>query len=76
MHERGFTSIAPELRNMIYAEVFRVEAEASLLESSPPSKALLLTCRKVYDEVKEMYTDAHRKYWAEVNGLLRHVRQR
>lgn len=44
----GLTSITPELRNIIYAELFKVEAEAPLLESSPPSKALLLTCRKVY----------------------------
>lgn len=62
-----FTSIAPELRNAIYAAVFKIKAEALLLESKPPEKARLLTQRKVYDEAIGMFGAAYRKYWSEAS---------
>lgn len=61
------TSIAPELRNAIYIEVFKTPAEASLLGSSPPQKALLLTCRAIYEEAMGTHRLAYRRYWSEVN---------
>ena len=52
-----FTAIAPEIRNHIYELALTTsdpDTEVNLLEAEPPSKALLLTCRQVYDEVKHM----------------------
>lgn len=50
-----FTSIAPEIRNRIFDLVlysFDTETQTDLLQATPPSKALLLTCRKLYEEAK------------------------
>lgn len=47
----------PEIRNRIYELVLATPvagAEIDLLSARPPDKALLLTCRRIYDEVKYM----------------------
>lgn len=52
-----FTTIPPEIRNRIYELGMPTpdpETEVDLLTAEPPSKALLLTCRQVYIEVKSM----------------------
>lgn len=53
----SFETIPPEIRNRIYELVLATPnagIEVDLLTAQPPSKALLLTCRQIYDEVKYM----------------------
>lgn len=42
-----------------------------LLEAKPPSKALALCCRQIYEEAKLLYRAAYRKFWTGTRFLLR-----
>ncbi|KAK5744321.1 hypothetical protein LTR17_002031 [Elasticomyces elasticus] len=64
-------TIPGEMRNNIYELVFGTQpAEADLLNPSPPSKALLLGCREIYDEAKGLYSTAYRSYWAQTRFTI------
>ena len=70
------TSVAAEVRNAIYAEVFKVpegNGQVLLVEAKPPEKTLLLTCRQVYEEARGMYRKLYREYWAEVSFAFCHL---
>lgn len=56
----------PEIRNRIYELVIEPEVldTVDILQAKPPSKALLLTCRQVYNEARLIHQDAHRKFWS------------
>ncbi|KAF2166749.1 hypothetical protein M409DRAFT_22803 [Zasmidium cellare ATCC 36951] len=63
-----------ELRDEIYLLAFTPDCdngngdgddEEDLLYAEPPSKSIVLTCHKVYNEAKGIYKDAYRKYWSE-----------
>lgn len=66
-------SIPAEMRNRIYdlvfapddpdAEGWYEDPETRLEEARPPSKAMLLACRQVYNKAKYMYRAAYRLYW-------------
>ncbi|KAF7198192.1 hypothetical protein HII31_00548 [Pseudocercospora fuligena] len=83
--ERGFLcfkfggGLPAELRNVIYELTFTADhdtedqngtAEIELLKSRPPSKDLLLACRKVHAEAKGIYRDAYRSYWQTTNFVI------
>lgn len=66
-----FLALLPELRNLIYEFVFTpshtlsgvLPGKTELLESRPPSKALLQTSQQMYREGKYIYREAYRRYW-------------
>lgn len=57
--------LAAELRNRIYEYVFAhdEEKEVDLLHATPPSSALLRTCRQIYSEANQVYKHAFREFW-------------
>ncbi|KAK4626470.1 hypothetical protein CLAFUW4_05180 [Fulvia fulva] len=71
-------SLPAELRNEIYDLVFAPEPvylcgatniyshqrtkHINLLQSQPPNYALLLTCRQIYLEAMQLYSDGYRAY--------------
>ncbi|KAK4619601.1 hypothetical protein CLAFUW4_11275 [Fulvia fulva] len=62
-----------ELRNTIYELVFtsdNADGKVDVRDASPPPKALLLTCKQVYNETRRIHRDAHRKYWKETTFVL------
>lgn len=71
--------IPAELRNAIYELVFvpghdekeRESHDVSVQDAKPPPKALLCSCRKVYNEGKNMYSAAYRRYWSTTPFILR-----
>lgn len=64
--------LPPELRSTIYDFVVAsrtTEARESdmidLTKHTPPDKALLVTCRQIYNEAKKVYVTAYRAYWTD-----------
>lgn len=62
--------LPPELRNTIYQLVFTSsnstdteDSTIDLTKPSAPSKALSMTCRRVYNEAAKVYKNAYRAYW-------------
>ena len=56
--------LAAELRNTIYELAFTPDHDddsigVELVEATGPSKALLLTCREIYDEARGIHKQAH-----------------
>lgn len=64
-----FLGVAPpEIRNYIYQLAFSTpDSKIELDTASPPSKALLLTCRQVYAEAKNVYRAAYRDFWSKTH---------
>ncbi|KAK0896290.1 hypothetical protein LTR02_011299, partial [Friedmanniomyces endolithicus] len=68
-----FRRLPAEIRNKIYALSFlggdaprtqpREPEIQDLLSARPPTKALLLTCRRVYREARGVYVESYRAYW-------------
>ncbi|KAK1062497.1 hypothetical protein LTR74_010202 [Friedmanniomyces endolithicus] len=69
-----FRRLPAEIRNKIYALSFlggdniprtpQQDPEIQdLLSARPPTKALLLTCRRVYREAHGVYVESYRAYW-------------
>ncbi|KAF2768841.1 hypothetical protein EJ03DRAFT_327968 [Teratosphaeria nubilosa] len=60
--------LAAELRNEIWELAFTSDTESSraqdLLNPSPPSSALLRTCRQIYQEAKGLHDAARQRYWS------------
>ncbi|KAK3623563.1 hypothetical protein LTR56_021526 [Elasticomyces elasticus] len=58
-------TIPPEMRNVIYELVFSVDRRGlvDLIDSAPPSKSILLTCREIYTEAAKMHKHAYQDYW-------------
>ncbi|KAK5121255.1 hypothetical protein LTR85_005421 [Meristemomyces frigidus] len=58
-------SLPAELRNWIYELTFTTPDtdEVDLLNTSPPSKCLLTTCRQIGAEATALYKSAFRHYW-------------
>lgn len=52
-----------EMRKCISEMVFAVEDETDLVEARPPRKALLSTCRQIYNETKRMYKENYRDFY-------------
>lgn len=69
--ECHFLRTPPEIRNNIYDLVYRSTAETDLLTAKPLSKALLLTCRQVYSEVKSLHRAAYQAFWRETKFTLK-----
>lgn len=62
-----FGKLPAELRNNIHELSFtsvKDDEGVDLLESKPPSNALLLTCQQANAEARELYNEAYRKYWS------------
>lgn len=59
-------SLAPELRNRIYELAFDElsDGPVDLLNTKPPSRPLLLTCRAIHAEAGPIYKHAYRQYWS------------
>ena len=55
----------PEVRNRIYDYLFAIEPTADLLTVTPPEKALIVTCRQIYEEAKHMYRVRFRAFWMD-----------
>lgn len=62
----------PELRNAIYELVFEpdVTEEVEFLFAEPPSKALALTCRQIYEEARLVHRAAYRRFWRETKFTI------
>ncbi|KAK1809572.1 hypothetical protein LTR12_016076 [Friedmanniomyces endolithicus] len=69
-----FRRLPAEIRNKMYVLSFlggdntprtpQQEPEIQdLLSARPPTKALLLTCRRVYREARGVYVESYRAYW-------------
>ncbi|KAK4895287.1 hypothetical protein LTR27_006630 [Elasticomyces elasticus] len=58
-------TIPPEMRNVIYELVFSIHQRGlvDLLDSAPPSKSILFTCREIYTEAAKMHKHAYQDYW-------------
>ena len=69
-------SLPSELRSTIWelalsADDSRNEyGEVNLITANFPSRALLLTCRKVYNEVHKIYEQAYHIYWTNTQFYL------
>ncbi|KAK5737829.1 hypothetical protein LTR17_006477 [Elasticomyces elasticus] len=64
--EAGLLTIPPELRNAIYELIYdspTPTGSVQLLEASSPSEAILLVCKQIFDEAKELYKDRCQQYW-------------
>lgn len=61
-----------ELRNNIYELTFASDTDSytKLTEAAPPSKSLIFTCRKIYQEARSMYRNECRRYWRETRFFL------
>ncbi|KAK5678575.1 hypothetical protein LTS10_009019 [Elasticomyces elasticus] len=61
----GLLAIPPEIRNFIYELVFSIHRRGlvDLLDSAPPSKSILFTCREIYTEAAKMHKHAYQDYW-------------
>ncbi|KAK0932988.1 hypothetical protein LTR29_015408 [Friedmanniomyces endolithicus] len=65
-----FRRLPAEIRNRIYAFAFLGDDKPhqgpetqDLLSARPPTKALLLTCRRVYREAQGVYVESYKAYW-------------
>ncbi|KAK5744146.1 hypothetical protein LTR17_002176 [Elasticomyces elasticus] len=58
-------TIPPEMRNVIYELVFSVHRHGlvDLIDSAPPSKSILFTCREIYTEAAKMHMHTYEDYW-------------
>lgn len=57
-------SLPAELRNCIWELAFTSPSSVDFLNTGPPSKSLLLTCRQVHSEAKGLYNAGFRAYWS------------
>lgn len=57
-------TLPPELRNSIWELAFTSPPSVDVLDTSPPSKSLLLACRQIYAEAKCLYNTQFRLYWS------------
>ncbi|KAK5130528.1 hypothetical protein LTR08_001958 [Meristemomyces frigidus] len=61
--------LAAELRNDIYEMAFTSDDDdgvgVDLETAAGPSKALLLTCRQIYNEARIIHKQAHQRYWQQ-----------
>lgn len=63
-----FMTIPGEIRNRIYDYVFTNnggEGPVEVFKFSPPSNNIIMSCRQVYQEARELYKAAYRLYWSE-----------
>ncbi|GIZ42830.1 hypothetical protein CKM354_000608400 [Cercospora kikuchii] len=59
-----FNKLPGEMRNKIWELSFtNIEQVVDLECPSPPTKSLLLTCKKINSEARGLYQDAYRAYW-------------
>ena len=70
---RSFLVLPPELRNIIYSNLYSsAERPTDLFTAAPPTNALILVCRQTYLDARGLYRHAHRRYWTDtrfwVNG--------
>ena len=64
----------PELRNNIYEFVYTrdtsKDVKVDLRTATPPSSALLLSCRQINSEARSPYRSSYRKFWTETSFVL------
>lgn len=67
-----FDKLPAELRLDIYTLTFDIDhsQEANLLEAKPPSKALLITCKRAHAEARAIHSQAHRNYWMGTKFII------
>ncbi|KAK4617731.1 hypothetical protein CLAFUR4_12240 [Fulvia fulva] len=68
-----FDKLPAELRLEIYELSFKpasTEDEVDLCAVNPPSKSLLLTCGKAYNEAQAIFKQAHRQHWSSSNFTM------
>ncbi|KAK5719214.1 hypothetical protein LTR15_007737 [Elasticomyces elasticus] len=64
-------TIPAELRKDICELVFKHSySVVNLLEASPPSKSLLLTCKEIYYGTRQAYKTAYQSYWRDTQFTL------
>ncbi|KAK5744167.1 hypothetical protein LTR17_002197 [Elasticomyces elasticus] len=64
-------SIAPEIRNNIYELAFTSNApEADFFKPAPPTKALLLSCKQIWQEAKGLHKSAYRAYYNSTTFVI------
>lgn len=65
-------TLPPELRNYIYELALSPEPSATvdLLQPTPPSDALVRTCRQIRAESQLMYRRLYREFWRETTFEL------
>ena len=69
--------LPPKLRIIIYDFVYTTEDEEGglyidLLKTEPRSQSLLLACRQISNEVRDIYRASYRRYWDENNFYITH----
>lgn len=68
------TELSAEMRNHIYELAFTPDTDSAqqiaIEATSPPSKALLLTCKQINSEARGLYKSAYRSYWTDVHFTL------
>lgn len=70
-----FWRLPAELRVSIYEYVYEGFWESRpvrLVDASPPSKDVLLSCRQMYKEVWPIYAQLYRQYWTENDFVISH----
>ncbi|KAK5719267.1 hypothetical protein LTR15_007790 [Elasticomyces elasticus] len=66
-------SLSPEMRNKIYELAFTSNApEVDSFKPAPPTKALLLSCKKVWQEAKGLHKAAYRTYYESTTFVIEH----
>lgn len=59
-----------ELRNRIYNLAFATPPSVDFADATPPSKALVQTCRRIHSETSKMHKAAFKDFWAETEFTI------
>ncbi|KAK4950875.1 hypothetical protein LTR10_010868 [Elasticomyces elasticus] len=66
-------SLSPEMRNKIYELAFTSNApEVDFFKPAPPTKALLLSCKKFWQEAKGLHKAAYHTYYESTTFVIEH----
>ncbi|KAK5678624.1 hypothetical protein LTS10_009068 [Elasticomyces elasticus] len=66
-------SLAPEMRNKIYELASTSNApEVDFFKPAPPTKALLLSCKQIWQEAKGLHKAAYRTYYGSTTFVIGH----
>ncbi|KAK3620365.1 hypothetical protein LTR56_023451 [Elasticomyces elasticus] len=66
-------SLSPEMRNKIYEFAFTSNAPAvDFFKPTPPTKALLLSCKQIWQEAKGLHKAAYRTYYESTTFVIEH----